>query len=145
MLQAVIDNVPDARFSVLTTFPADDREEAHDERAVIVSAEPLELALLLWPLALVIAVLRACRLPWRWLCIRPALRHLRDADVVVDVAGISFADGRGLPIVIYNALMTSLPIMLGRPTVKASQALGPFRSPVNRALARLVLPRLRAV
>jgi colanic acid/amylovoran biosynthesis protein len=145
MLQAVIDNVPDARFSVLTTFPADDRDEPHDDRATIVSAEPLELALLLWPLGLLIALLRVCRLPWRWLCVRPALRHLRDADLVVDVAGISFADGRGIPIVVYNALMTSLPLLLGRPTVKLSQAMGPFRSPINRTLARLVLPRLDAV
>jgi polysaccharide pyruvyl transferase WcaK-like protein len=41
--------------------------------------------------------------------------------------------------------MTSLPLLLGRPTVKASQALGPFRSPLNKTLARVVLPRLRAV
>lgn len=145
MLQAVVDNLPDARFSVLTTFPAEDREEVADERMTVVSAEPVELAAILWPLAVVIAVLRTCRLPWRWLCVRPALRHLRDADVVVDVAGISFADGRGAPIVVYNALMTSLPLLLGRPTVKLSQAMGPFRSPLNRSLARAVLPRLRAV
>ena len=149
MLQAVIDNLPDrlgpCRFSVLSTYPDDDRAERTDPRVEIVSARPAELALVLWPLALVAAALRAAHLPWRWLCVRPALRHLRDADVVVDVAGISFADGRGTPIVVYNALMTSLPLLLGRPTVKASQALGPFRSPVNRTLARLVLPRLRAV
>ncbi|HVM54064.1 MAG TPA: polysaccharide pyruvyl transferase family protein [Acidimicrobiales bacterium] len=150
MLQAVIDNLPDrlgpCRFSVLTTYPADDRVEAGEVPSVtVVSARPVELALLLWPLALLAAGLRRVRLPWRWLCRPPALRHLRDADVVVDVAGISFADGRGAPIVIYNALMTSLPLLLGRPTVKASQAMGPFRSRLNRTLARLVLPRLRAV
>jgi polysaccharide pyruvyl transferase WcaK-like protein len=148
MLQAVIDNLPDhlgpCRFSVLTTFPDDDRDEPVDERVTIVSLRPAEVALL-WPLAALAGVLRLLRLPWRWLCVGPALRHLHDADVVVDVAGISFADGRGIPIVVYNALMTSLPILLGRPTVKASQALGPFRHPVNRALARIVLPRLRAV
>src|SRR4051812_48794630 len=149
MLQAVIDNLPDrlgpCRFSVLTSYPDDDRVESTDPRLDIVSARPVELAALLWPLALLAAALRAVRLPWRWLCIPPALRHLRDADVVVDVAGISFADGRGIPIVVYNALMTSLPLLLGRPTVKASQALGPFDNPVNRTLAKLVLPHLRAV
>lgn len=149
MLQAVIDNLPGrvgpCTFSVLTTYPDDDRAEIDDPAIQIVSATPVELALVLWPLALLTAAVRSVRLPWRWLCVRPALRHLRDADVVVDVAGISFVDGRGTPIVVYNALMTSLPLLLGRPTVKASQAMGPFRSPVNRALARLVLPRLRAV
>jgi polysaccharide pyruvyl transferase WcaK-like protein len=149
MLQAVIDNLPDrlgpCRFSVLTTYPADDRLETVDPSVEIVSARPIELALVLWPLALLAGALRAVRLPWRWLCIPPGLRHLRDADLVVDVAGISFADDRGIPIVAYNALMTSLPLLLGRPTVKASQALGPFRSPLNRTLAKLVLPHLRAV
>lgn len=149
MLQALVDNLPDrlgdCRFSVLTTYPADDRAERVDERVEIVSARPVELAALLWPLALLAGALRVVRLPWRWLCIPAGLRHLRDADVVVDVAGISFVDGRGAPIVIYNALMTSLPLLLGRPTVKASQAMGPFGSRLNRTLARLVLPRLRAV
>jgi len=149
MLQAVIDNLPEhlgpCRFAVLTTFPADDRAEPTDPSVTIVSARPVELAALLWPLALLAGGLRVLRLPWRWLCVPAALRELRDAAVVVDVAGISFADGRGVPIVVYNALMTSLPLLLGRPTVKASQALGPFRSPVNRTLARAVLPRLRAV
>jgi polysaccharide pyruvyl transferase WcaK-like protein len=149
MLQAVVDNLPErvgpCRFSVLTTYPDDDRAEPTDECVEIVSARPVELAVLLWPLAALAGALRVLHLPWRWLCAPPALRHLRDADLVVDVAGISFADGRGVPIVVYNALMTSLPLLLGRPTVKASQAMGPFRSPVNRALARLVLPRLRAV
>jgi polysaccharide pyruvyl transferase WcaK-like protein len=149
MLQAVIANLPDrlgpCRFSVLTTYPADDRLEPVDPSVEIVAARPAELALLLWPLALLAGALRAVRLPWRWLCIPPGLRHLRDADLVVDVAGISFADDRGIPIVVYNALMTSLPLLLGRPTVKASQALGPFRSPLNRTLAKVVLPRLRAV
>ena len=149
MLQAVIDNLPDrvgdCRFSVLTTYPDDDRQEVRDDRVDVVSAKPAELAVVLWPLALLACGLRLVRLPWRWLCVVPGLRHLRDADVVVDVAGISFADGRGIPIVVYNALMTSVPLLLGRPTVKASQALGPFRSPLNRTLARLVLPHLRAV
>ena len=149
MLQAVIDNLPDhlgpCRFSVLTTYPADDRAEPAQPRVEIVSARPIEVALVLWPLAALAYGLRLARLPWRWLCRPAGLRALRDADIVVDVAGISFVDGRGIPIVVYNALMTSLPLLLGRPTVKASQALGPFRSPVNRSLARLVLPRLRAV
>jgi colanic acid/amylovoran biosynthesis protein len=143
MLQALLDNLP-GRFSVLTTYPGDDRAEQLDPRVEIVSLTPVEVAFL-WPVALVIAALRVVHLPWRWACLHPALRHLRDADVVIDVAGISFADGRGIPIVAYNALMTSLPLLLGRPTVKASQAMGPFKSPVNHVLAQLVLPRLDAV
>jgi polysaccharide pyruvyl transferase WcaK-like protein len=65
--------------------------------------------------------------------------------VVVDVAGISFADGRGIPIVVYNTLMTGVGMLLGVPTVKAAQALGPFDNYVNRLLAKRVLPGLAMV
>jgi polysaccharide pyruvyl transferase WcaK-like protein len=41
--------------------------------------------------------------------------------------------------------MTGLPLLLGVPTVKAAQALGPFATQPNRLLAKLVLPRLAAV
>jgi len=41
--------------------------------------------------------------------------------------------------------MTSVPLLMGKRVVKCSQALGPFRRPLNRLLARLVLPRMRAV
>jgi polysaccharide pyruvyl transferase WcaK-like protein len=89
-------------------------------------------------------VARLVRLPLGWVRTR-ACRAILRSDVVVDVAGISFVDGRGLPITVYNALMTGLPLLLGVPTVKAAQALGPFRTQPNRLLARLVLPRLAAV
>jgi polysaccharide pyruvyl transferase WcaK-like protein len=68
-----------------------------------------------------------------------------DASVVVDVAGISFADGRGFAIVVYNALMTGVPLMLGVPVVKAAQALGPFQTLPNKWVAPLVLRRVRTV
>jgi polysaccharide pyruvyl transferase WcaK-like protein len=41
--------------------------------------------------------------------------------------------------------MTGLSLLLGVPTVKAAQALGPFLTQPNRLLAKLVLPRLAAV
>ena len=68
-----------------------------------------------------------------------------DSSVVVDVAGISFADGRGFAIVVYNALMTGVPLLLGVPTVKAAQALGPFQTLPNKWLAPLVLRQVKTV
>jgi polysaccharide pyruvyl transferase WcaK-like protein len=68
-----------------------------------------------------------------------------DSAVVVDVAGISFADGRGFAIVVYNALMTGVPLLLGVPVVKAAQALGPFQTTPNKWLAPLVLRRVKTV
>ncbi|MFN5600976.1 MAG: polysaccharide pyruvyl transferase family protein, partial [Acidimicrobiaceae bacterium] len=46
---------------------------------------------------------------------------------------------------VYNSLMTGVPLLLGVPTVKAAQALGPFQSPVNKVLSKIVLPRVTAI
>jgi colanic acid/amylovoran biosynthesis protein len=149
MLETVIARQPGVSgpctFDILTTYPeADAPLVPAGADARVVGLQPLRLALVEFPVAILAFVARLARLPLGWVRTR-ASRAILDADVVVDVAGISFADGRGVPITVYNALMTGLPVLLGTPTVKAAQALGPFRNPLNRLLARLVLPRLAAV
>jgi polysaccharide pyruvyl transferase WcaK-like protein len=114
-------------------------------RAVeVLGLEPLRLALVEFPLALLASISRAFRIPRGWVRTR-GCRAILDADCVIDVAGISFVDGRGIPITVYNALMTAVPLLLGTPTVKAAQAMGPFRKQPNRTLAKLTLPHLAAI
>ena len=149
MLESVIARQPEVsgpcEFAILTTYPGADAPLVPDgSGASVVGLQPLRLALVELPVALLALLARTVRLPLGWVRTR-ACRAILRSDVVVDVAGISFVDGRGLPITVYNALMTGLPLLLGVPTVKAAQALGPFRTQPNRLLARLVLPRLAAV
>ena len=149
MLETVIARQPEVSgpctFDILTTYPdADAPLVPTGAHARVVGLQPMRLATVEFPVAVLALVARTLRIPTGWVRTR-ACRSILDADVVVDVAGISFADGRGVPITVYNALMTGLPLLLGVPTVKAAQALGPFRNPVNRFLARMVLPRLAAV
>lgn len=149
MLESVMARQPGVSgpcdFTVLTTYPAQDEPLLPDGvEARVVGLQPLRLALVEFPVACVAMVARMLHLPLGWVRTR-ACRAILRCDVTVDVAGISFVDGRGLPITVYNALMTGLPLLLGVPTVKAAQALGPFRTQPNRLLARLVLPRLAAV
>lgn len=149
MLRAVIDSLParlgPCRFAVLTTYPREDAAERPSPEVEIVPYRPWELLFPLLPLALLAAVARRLGLPARILALHPALRELARADVVVDVAGISFVDGRGLPLLVYNVLMTGVPLLAGVKVVKCSQALGPFETRINRLAARLVLSRLAAV
>lgn len=152
MVQALADNLPErldrpVRLVAVSTHPAADRR-AYRRAGVpveVASQRPAEMALLQVPLALLAGLLRVARLPWRWLCRPAALRALAGADVVADLSGISFVDGRRFVVLVYNALVVAVPLALGTPVVKCSQAMGPFRGPVNRGLARLVLPRLAAV
>ncbi len=148
MLQAVIDRLEEevgpCRISILTTYPAEDRLGLSAEVGVI-SARPLELLFPLLPLALLARVLRFLRLPPHWAGLTGASRALLEADVVLDLAGISFSDGRGLPILVYNILMDGIPLLMGCRVVKGSQALGPFRERLNRAAARRILGRVHTV
>lgn len=149
MLETVIACLPstmgECSFDILTTYPeADAPKVPPGSNARVVGLQPLRLALLEIPVAFLALVARSLHLPLGWVRTR-ACRSILDSSVVVDVAGISFVDGRGIPITIYNSLMTGLSLLLGVPTVKAAQALGPFKTQPNRFLAKLVLPRLAAV
>lgn len=149
MAETVIQRLPghlgECEFAVLTTYPsADEGRLPHGAAARLVGLEPWRLAVIEFPVALLARIARLLRLPLGWVRTR-GCRAMLAADVVVDVAGISFAPGRGIPILVYNALMTGTPLLLGVPTVKAAQAMGPFDSQPNSILARLVLPRLSAI
>lgn len=149
MAETVIQRLPEhlgeCEFAVLTTYPrADEGRLPHGAAARLVGLEPWRLALVEFPVAVLARVARTVRLPLGWVRTR-GCRAMIEADVVIDVAGISFAPGRGIPILVYNALMTGTPLLLGTPTVKAAQAMGPFDSRPVRTLARMVLPHLSAI
>lgn len=149
MLLALVEHidevVPGARVMSLSTYPEADRATPRPENLEIVSFRPLEMLLLHLPLALLIMLTRALGGSGRLFLRTPALRALDDARVVADLAGISFSDGRGLPTLVYNTLMTGIPLMIGANVVKCAQALGPFERLDTRLAAQLVLPRLRQV
>ena len=149
MVESVMARLPnemgDCHFDILTTYPdADASRVPAGADAAVVGLQPLRLALVEFPIACLALVARTLRIPLFWVRSR-GCRSMLDSSVVVDVAGISFADGRGFAIVVYNALMTCVPLLLGVPTVKAAQALGPFQSIPNKWLAPLVLRHVRTV
>jgi polysaccharide pyruvyl transferase WcaK-like protein len=149
MVESVMARLPnemgECHFDILTTYPdADASRIPAGADAVVVGLQPLRLALVEFPIACLALVVRTLRLPLFWVRSR-GCRSMLDSAVVVDVAGISFADGRGFAIVVYNALMTGVPLLLGVPVVKAAQALGPFQSMPNKWLAPLVLRRVKTV
>ena len=149
MVESVMARLPnemgDCHFDILTTYPdADASRVPAGADAAVVGLQPLRLALVEFPIACLALVARTLRIPLFWVRSR-GCRSMLGSSVVVDVAGISFADGRGFAIVVYNALMTGVPLLLGVPTVKAAQALGPFQSIPNKWLAPLVLRRVKTV
>lgn len=135
---------------LLTTYPSADRESL-DRVALppgvsvnVVGAGPIPL-LVAFFLALGVRLAAALRLPPGPLALHPLLRAVRSSDVVVDLAGISFADGRGVALLGYNSVMSLTPHLAGGTVVKGSQAIGPVQRPLTRTAARIVLPRMHAI
>ena len=69
-------------------------------------------------------------------------RNFSAASRVIDLSGISFVDGRGLPLLWYNVAVTLPAFACGTPIIKMSQAVGPF-SGLNRFAAKAVLSRVK--
>ncbi|OHE88786.1 MAG: hypothetical protein A3G75_07525, partial [Verrucomicrobia bacterium RIFCSPLOWO2_12_FULL_64_8] len=139
---------PGARFHVISYAPKADLKwiterhasEVGEGRLLVHSCKPFELLARWLPLSLALRVLPLLRgeAPRSSLA---GIRKLLALDFVVDLAGVSFMDGREI-FLPFNVL-TLFPFLLHRvPVFKLSQALGPFKGPVNRALARAVLGRV---
>lgn len=142
MVLAVLDRVraddPDASITVLSPLAGDDVATAAGAEVELASFGPVDI---------VLAVLGAlvARVTLGRLRLGPATAALWRADVVADVSGISFVDGRGVVTLAYNVLLVLPALILDRPVVKIAQAMGPFEERLNRAMARIVLPRMASV
>ena len=146
MIQALIDQLGDVTIDVHSTYAiADAHALRRYDNVNVVPAPPARTAMLDFPLAVVAACCRKLRIPWRWACRTAVLKSLRDSDVVADVTGISFSTDRPVAFAPYHFLLDAVPMLLGVPVVKCSQAIGPFTSVPVRWLSRAILPRLATV
>ena len=127
---------PDASFVLLSYFPERDRELLRDPAVTVVDARP-KVTAITWAGALFsrLAGLVGLRLPDAVLPF--PVRALRRCRALFDVSGISFHDGR-LTVVGYNLLCVWPALLLKVPVIRLSQAMGPFRNPLNRIPARWV-------
>jgi polysaccharide pyruvyl transferase WcaK-like protein len=150
MLRAALQRIPEycrtVRFTLLSLYPGQDAAENLDPDLQIVPCKPMHLVFVAFPVAVVSGLMLRWRLPYRWLfAASPPVRSIHESDLVIDLSGISFVDGRGGGILLYNTLVVLLPALLERPLMKYSQAFGPFRTAVNRWLASFCLPKVTRI
>ena len=149
MLESLIDNIrpacrKDVIFDVISVYPGRDAARPLPGDVRLVPAPPVLLVIVLPLAAMFYMILGALRLPRRFLRRWSLLDAVAGADLLADISGISFVDGRAAALA-YN-LACSIPAFLcGTPVVRLAQAMGPLRSPLNRAAARFTLLRCRAV
>ena len=130
---------PDTKFKVFTYYPKKDRllVEGNDNIEIL-SSKPETLVLRFFPFALLhwFSSLIGIKLPDAMLT--RVVRELRQCDVLLDIGGVTFMDGREL-FLPYNILTIFPAMLLGVPVVKLSQAMGPFHNPLNRWLSKVFL------
>lgn len=135
---------PNAQFYVFSYYPKKDCQLVHDSSVTVLDARPLALVLLHFPFCLAHWCLSKVGVSLPQLLTPKVARVLRDLDVLVDLGGISFADGREvfLPfdvLCIWPAMLCFVPV------VKLSQAMGPFESWSTRFCAKYFLGRCDCV
>ena len=145
MFQSAVQNIsniyPEAKFNLFTYYPKKDRHINKNKNVRILSGTPINLALIVTPLAAIYSILRFFSLPTALLEKNDDISTLLKSDLVMDLGGITFVDGREkyLP---FNIVCVLPPLLLKKRVMKYSQAMGPFNNPINRFFAKLILPKI---
>jgi polysaccharide pyruvyl transferase WcaK-like protein len=145
MLMTVVAEIrkvdPEAVFNVYTIYPQKDKSLVQDPKIRFLSGEPLSVALVHFPFALLAAIFRLLKID---LPLPKAVRLLRESDFLLDIGGITFSDGRVMQL-LYNVFTIWPAMLLHVPVIKLSQAMGPFNTTLNRKLAANFLPKCQKI
>ncbi len=130
---------------LMSVYPAEDRTQCTHECVTVVPAQPQRVLFLAFPCAVCWRLFGWCA-PVRALLLKnKMLKAYQETDLVIDEAGISFSDSRGWILNTYAFACAAIPLLLGVPVVKYSQAFGALHQGCNRILAALVLPKMKLV
>ena len=131
--------------NLMSVYPKADRKQVPWDFVKIVSCKPEQLLFVAFPLSILYWLFRWCP-PIKWLLLKnKILKAYKNTDMVLDEAGISFVDSRGFVMNTYAFVCAAVPLMMGVPVVKYSQAMGTFKNPWNRFLAKWILPKLSLI
>ncbi|MCI9019383.1 MAG: hypothetical protein HFH32_01260 [Eubacterium sp.] len=130
---------------LMSVYPCEDRRQCPHACVTVVPAQPQKLLFAAFPCAVLYRVAGRCAPVRALLRKNQILDTYLETDLVIDEAGISFSDSRGFVMNTYAFVCMAVPMLLGVPAVKYSQALGPFHNVYNRLLAKLVLPGLKLI
>jgi len=150
MLQSSIKQLKDIygdrlKINLMSVYPKEDKKQAPFDFIKIVSCKPEQLLFLAFPLAILFKLLGWIPFTKKFFKLNKIIKAYLSTDLVIDEAGISFVDSRGPIMNIYAFVCAAVPLLLGVPVVKYSQALGTFNSSINRMLAKWILPKMHLI
>lgn len=130
---------------LMSVYPDKDSEQVPWDFVRVVPAKAQQIVFCAFPLAILYKIFKWC-LPIRWLLQKNhILKAYTEVDAVLDEAGVSFVDSRGFIMNTYAFISMAIPLLMGIPVIKYSQAMGTFDNPVNRLQAKIILPKIRLI
>jgi len=150
MLQSSIQQLQDhfgdrLTVNLMSVYPADDREQCPFDCVNIVSAQPKQVLFAAFPCAVLYKGFRWLPPMRKLLLKQPILKAYSGTDLMLNEAGVSLVDSRGFVMNVYSFVCSAIPMLLGVPVIKYSQALGTFKKGYNRFLAKRQLPKIRKI
>lgn len=142
LYQNLLKLYPGSHFYLNSYYPVTDKPfQEKMPHLTILSGTPVRLLFLITPLALLYRIFLMLHLPASIFEFEPSIRALSLADIVFDIGGITFSDGREkyLP---FNVVTILPAILMKKRVIKCAQAMGPFKNPLNRLFAKALLPRV---
>ena len=130
---------------LMSVYPGEDREQVPWDFVKIIPCKPAQLLFLAFPMAVLYRLFFWCPPIKKALLKNPILRAYSQTDAVLDEAGISFVDSRGFVMNTYAFVCAAVPMLMGVPVMKYSQAMGTFRNGYNRFLATWILPKMKLI
>lgn len=150
MLQSSIHQLYDKyghrlNINLMSVYPSEDKKQLPFDFIQVVSAKPEQLLFIAFPLSVLYRLFKWCSPIRRLLEKNKIIKAYKETDVVLDEAGISFVDSRGFVMNTYAFVCAAVPLLIGTPVMKYSQAMGTFHSLPNRLLAKWILPKLKLI
>lgn len=130
---------------LMSVYPTEDRKQIPWDFIKIVPCKPEQLLFVAFPLAVLYKLFSWCPPVKKLLLKNKILKAYSQTDAVLDEAGISFVDSRGFVMNTYAFVCAAVPLLMGTPVMKYSQAMGTFHSFTNRFLAKWILPKLKLI
>lgn len=150
MLQSSIKQLHDKygeylNINLMSVYPGEEKKQVPYDYVKVVSTKPEQLLFIAFPLAVLHRIFKWCGPIRKLLEKNKIIKAYRNTDIVIDEAGISFVDSRGFVMNTYAFVCAAVPMLVGTPVVKYSQALGTFHNFYNRFLAKWILPKLKLI
>ena len=141
-IQSILEEYPDATFTLFSMYPSEDRLQNPFSQLEVIDAQPKQLGVTINSLSLLYKLFPFLRSTLRKNS--KAIAALTRSDVLLDQMGISFTDGRE-KFLLYNTAAILPALLLKTPIIKCSQAIGPFKNPINRIVSKAFLPRINTI